>query len=107
MSSTSVLGGISSEATQQELLSQTTLLLAAILERLPRTDTMDRLIVNASEINPTVAIAASQTLGTVTTVTTCSTVSNVSQVAGQNSDMVPKFLSNTSSHYLYNNIIVS
>lgn len=107
MPSTSILGGINQEATQQELLTQTTLLLAAILERLPRTDTMDRLIVNASEVNPTVAIASAQTLATVTTVGTCSTVSNVNQVGGQTSDMVQKFLSNTGSDYLYNNIIVS
>lgn len=107
MPSTSVLGGISSEATQEQLLSQTTLLLSQILEKLPRTDTMDRLIVNASEVNPTVAIAASQTLGTVTTVTTCGTVTNVNQVASQGVDFLQRALSNSGSQYIYNNIIVS
>jgi len=101
MPSTSVLGGISSEATQEQLLSQTTLLLSQILEKLPRIDTMDRLIVNASEVNPTVALAASQTLGTVTTVT------NVNQVANQGVDFLTKVLANSGAHYLYNNIIVS
>ena len=98
MPSTSVLGGISSEATQEQLLSQTTLLLSQILEKLPRTDTMDRLVVNASEVNPTVAIAASQTLGTVT---------NVNQVASQGVDFLQRALSNSGSQYIYNNIIVS
>jgi hypothetical protein len=98
MPSTSVLGGISSEATQEQLLSQTTLLLSQILEKLPRTDTMDRLIVNASEVNPTVAIAASQTLGTVT---------NVNQVANQGVDFLQRAFSNAGAQYLYNNIIVS
>lgn len=107
MSSTSILGGISQESTQEQLLSQATLLLSAILDKLPRTDTMDRLIVNASEVNPTVAIAASQTLGTVTTVTTCSTVSNVNQVAGQTVDFLPRAMSHSSAQFLYNNIIVS
>lgn len=101
MPSTSVLGGISSEATQEQLLSQTTLLLSQILEKLPRIDTMDRLIVNALEVNPTVALAASQTLGTVTTVT------NVNQVANQGVDFLTKVLANSGAHYLYNNIIVS
>lgn len=107
MSSTSILGGISQESTQEQLLSQATLLLSAILDKLPRTDTMDRLIVNASEVNPTVAIAASQTLGTVTTVTTCSTVSNVNQVAGQAVDFLPRVMSHSGAQFLYNNIIVS
>jgi len=101
MPSTSVLGGISSEATQEQLLSQTTLLLSQILEKLPRTDTMDRLVVNASEVNPTVAIASAQTLGTVTTVT------NVNQVASQGVDFLQRALSNSGSQYIYNNIIVS
>lgn len=101
MPSTSILGGISQESTQEQLLTQATLLLSAILDKLPRTDTMDRLIVNASEVNPTVAIAASQTLGTVTTVT------NLSQVAGQTADFIPKAMSNSAAQFLYNNIIVS
>lgn len=98
MSSTSILGGISQESTQEQLLSQATLLLSAILDKLPRTDTMDRLIVNASEVNPTVAIAASQTLGTVT---------NLNQVAGQTVDFIPRAMSNSAAQFLYNNIIVS
>jgi len=98
MPSTSVLGGISSEATQEQLLSQTTLLLSQILEKLPRTDTMDRLVVNASEVNPTVAIASAQTLGTVT---------NVNQVAGQAVHFVPVMMGNSGFQHIYNNIIVS
>lgn len=104
MPSTSVLGGISSEATQEQLLSQTTLLLSQILERLPRTDTMDRLVVNATEVNPTVAIASAQTLATVTTV---GTVTNVNQVANQGVGFLQKAFSDAGAQYLYNNIIVS
>lgn len=104
MPSTSILGGISQESTQEQLLTQATLLLSAILDKLPRTDTMDRLIVNASEVNPTVAIAASQTIGTVTT---CSTVSNVNQVAGQTVAFLPTVMSYSGAQFLYNNIIVS
>lgn len=101
MPSTSILGGISQESTQEQLLTQATLLLSAILDKLPRTDTMDRVIVNASEVNPTVAIAASQTLGTVTTVT------NLNQVAGQSVDFIPRVMSHSGCQFLYNNIIVS
>lgn len=101
MPSTSILGGINQETTQQELLAQSTLLLSQILEKLPRLDTMDRLIINATEVNPTVAIASAQTLGTVTTVT------NVNQVANQGVDFLQRALSNSGSQYIYNNIIVS
>jgi len=101
MPSTSILGGINQETTQQELLAQSTLLLSQILEKLPRLDTMDRLIVNATEVNPTVAIASAQTLGTVTTVT------NVNQVANQGVDFLQRAFSNAGAQYLYNNIIVS
>ena len=107
MPSTSVLGGISQEATQQELLAQSTLLLSQILEKLPRLDTMDRLVVNATEVNPTVAIASAQTLATVTTVGTCSTVTNVNQMANQGVDFLQRAFSNAGAQYLYNNIIVS
>ena len=104
MPSTSILGGISQESTQEQLLTQATLLLSSILDKLPRTDTMDRVIVNASEVNPTVAIAASQTLGTVTTV---ATVTNLNQVAGQSVDFLPRVMSHSGCQFLYNNIIVS
>lgn len=104
MPSTSVLGGINQETTQQELLAQSTLLLSQILEKLPRLDTMDRLIVNATEVNPTVAIASAQTLATVTTV---GTVTNVNQVANQGVDFLQRAFSNAGAQYLYNNIIVS
>lgn len=107
MPSTSILGGISQESTQEQLLTQATLLLSSILDKLPRTDTMDRVIVNASEVNPTVALQANQTLSAVTTVTTCSTVTNLNQVAGQSVDFIPRVMSHSGCQFLYNNIIVS
>ena len=108
MPATSILGGISQEATQQELLTQATLLLAAILEKLPRTDANDRAIVNTSDQgNVTVALAASQTLATVTTVSTVTTVGNQTNIGGRDASHAAYALANMGTAHIYNNIIVS
>ncbi len=105
MPATSILGGISQEATQQELLTHATLLLAAILESMPRTDANARAIVNTSDQgNVTVALAASQTLATVTTV---STVSNQTNIGGRDASNTAYALANMGTAHIYNNIIVS
>lgn len=105
MPATSILGGISQEATQQELLAHATLLLAAILESMPRTDANARAIVNTSDQgNVTVALAASQTLATVTTV---STVSNQTNIGGRDASNTAYALANMGTAHIYNNIIVS
>ena len=105
MPATSILGGISQEATQEELLGNMTLLLAAILEKLPRTDANDRAIVNTSDQgNVTVAIAATQTLATVTTV---GTVSNQTNIGGRDASHAAYALANMGTAHIYNNIIVS
>ena len=102
MPATSILGGISQEATQQELLAQATLLLAAILESMPRTDANARAIVNTSDQgNVTVAIAASQTL------TTVGTVSNQTSIGGRDASNTAYALANMGTAHIYNNIIVS
>ena len=102
MPATSILAGISQEVTQQELLTQATLLLAAILEKLPRTDANDRAIVNTSDQgNVTVALAASQTLTTVTT------VGNQTNIGGRDASNVAFALANVGTSHIYNNIIVS
>lgn len=104
---TSILAGISSESTQEELLFAATYYLSAILETLPRVDANNRAIVNTSDQgNVTVAIAATQTLATVTTVATVTKLSNI----GTNSvpaDPIPSHLSNAGTMHLYNNILVS
>lgn len=79
-------------------------LLAAILDKLPRIDANDRLIVNASEISP----ASTPVSGTVSV----STVTSVTAVAGINSigtnlavvNAVPMHLANAGANYLYDRI---
>ena len=108
MPATSILGGIGQEATQQELLAHATLLLAAILESMPRTDANARAIVNTSDQgNVTVALAASQTLATVTTVGTVNTVSNQTNIGGRDASHAAYALANMGTVHIYNNIIVS
>ena len=108
MPATSILGGISQEATQQELLAHATLLLAAILESMPRTDANARAIVNTSDQgNVTVALAASQALATVTTVNTVSNVSNQVNIGGRDASHAAYALANMGTAHIYNNIIVS
>lgn len=102
MPATSILGGISQEATQQELLAHATTLLAAILESMPRTDANARAIVNTSDQGSvTVALAASQTLATV------STVSNQTNIGGRDASNTAYALANMGTAHIYNNIIVS
>ena len=102
MPATSILGGISQEATQQELLAHATILLAAILESMPRTDANARAIVNTSDQgNVTVALASAQTLATV------STVSNQTNIGGRDASHAAYALANMGTAHIYNNIIVS
>lgn len=102
MPATSILGGIGQEATQQELLTHATLLLAAILENMPRTDANARAIVNTSDQgNVTVALAATQTLATVTT------VGNQTNIGGRDASNTSYALANMGTAHIYNNIIVS
>ena len=102
MAATSILGGIGQEATQQELLAHATLLLSAILESMPRTDANQRAIVNTSDQgNVTVALAATQTLATVTT------LGNQTNIGGRDASHAAYALANMGTGHIYNNIIVS
>ena len=102
MPATSILGGISQEATQQELLAHATILLAAILESMPRTDANARAIVNTSDQGSvTVALAASQTL------TTVATVGNQTNIGGRDASNTAYAMANMGTAHIYNNIIVS
>ena len=81
------------------------LMLAAILENMPRTDANARAIVNTSDQgNVTVAIAATQTLATVTTV---GTVSNQTNIGGRDASNTAYALANMGTAHIYNNLIVS
>lgn len=91
MPSTSILAGISQEATQQELLANMTYLLAAILEKLPRMDGADRLIISHAE--SAVTVSALSGLGASTT--------------PRPADAIPAHVSNVAALHIYDNIKVS
>jgi hypothetical protein len=115
MPAASILGGINQEATQQELLAQATYLLFAILEKMPRVDVNDRLVVNPSESTSPVTISSGTVTissGTVTTLTTAADLTRLNNMgtAGATSrpaDGVPLHLSNAGAMHIYNNILVS
>ncbi len=107
MPAESILQNLSQEATLQELLGGTVVLLAAILEKLPRVDANDRLLTNASEVNSTVAIT-----GAVSSVTTVGAVTAVNAlqtmgVLARPADAMPIHLGNAGAMHIYDNIKVS
>jgi hypothetical protein len=105
-----LLGGLSNEATQQELLGGVVILLSAMLEKMPRVDVNDRLIVNTSDQgNVTVALAAAQTLATVTTLSTLTTAGTLQNLGAQSrpADAIPMHASNAGAMHIYNNLIFS
>lgn len=87
-----LFGEVTLEATQQEMLAQMTLLLAAILEKLPRVDNADRMMVSHAESHPTIA-----------------TVSNfgTTGVTSKPVDAIPLHISNAGAMHIYDNIKVS
>ena len=94
-----LLGDLNLEASQQELLAQTTYLLASILDKMPRIDSNERAIVNTSDQrNVTVALATSQVLATLT---------NQAQLGGRDMSHAQVATANASTTHIYNNIIVS
>lgn len=104
MPAQSILGDITQEATLQELLANQTLLLAAILEKMPRVDANDRLLTNAAEVNSTVAVT-----GAISSVTTVSAVTALQTlgVLARPADAMPMHLSNAGAMHIYDNIKVS
>jgi hypothetical protein len=102
-----LLGDLSLESTQQELLGGVVVLLAAMLEKMPRVDVNDRLMVNtADQGNVTVALAAAQTLATVTTVGTLTTAGTLQNLGTQSrpADAMPMHASNAGAMHIYDNI---
>lgn len=94
----SILGGISQEATQQELLSTAVLLLASILEKLPRVDASDRILTNGSEVASPV---------TVTTVASVTNVANQTAIGGRDAANIAFAMANIGAAHIYNNIQVT
>lgn len=100
MAAESILGGINQEATQQELLAQATLILLAILEKMPRVDVNDRLMVNPSESIANVVVTTAADLTRLNNMGT-------SGITSKPADAVPLHLSNAGAMHIYNNILVS
>lgn len=108
MAGTSILGGISQEATQAELLGHITLLLAAMLEKMPRVDANDRLLVSQAEVGPTVTLAGGQTLATVDLVNKVLRFgAPTNTTATKDADGAVTHWANSGSQHIYDNIKVS
>ena len=108
MSATSVLAGLAEEATQSELLGNVIILLAAMLEKMPRVDNNDRLLVSQAEVGPTVALASGQTLGTADIVNKLLRLgATTSTNATKDLDGTVQHMANAGCNYIYDNIKVS
>lgn len=95
--------GMSEENTQELILAA----LMAILDKMPRVDANDRLVINAETgTGLSVGLNSAQTLATVTTVTTLTKLSNLgaNNVAA---DGIPYHMSNMGAAHIYNNIVVT
>jgi hypothetical protein len=102
-----------------EQMADLTLLLGMILEKLPRVDGNDRVVVNTSDQgNVTVALAAAQTLATLTTLTTLTTMVTANDLNRLNAmgataatsrptDAMPLHAANQGAQHLYSNIVVA
>ena len=88
---------MATEDTTQTLLY----LLTAILEKMPRVDNADRLVITSVEAGSQAVTVSS---GTVTTVTT---VGNQTNLGGRDATNIPQAVANMGTAHIYNNIIVS
>lgn len=85
---------MATEDTTQTLLY----LLTAILEKMPRVDNADRLVITSVEAG---AQAVTVSSGTVTT------VGNQTNLGGRDATNIPQAVANMGTAHIYNNIIVS
>lgn len=99
MSLQNLFGDLNLEATQQEMLAQMTLLLAAILDKLPRVDVNDRMMVNVE----------TGTLPTLTTASDLTRLNNMGTtgITSKPADAIPMHIANAGTMHIYNNIQVS
>jgi hypothetical protein len=91
-----------------DLMTTAVMLLSMILEKLPRVDANDRLIINGSEIAPattpvSVSSGSLSSIGQVDFVRFFGTGGVTQRVA----DAVPLHLSNSGAQHLYNQIVVT
>ncbi len=93
--------GMSQEDTNQAIVQ----LLAAILDKLPRTDTNDRLIVNGSEIAAATAAVTLASLATVSNLTALNALG--SGVTSRPADAIPLHTANMGALHIYDNIRVT
>ncbi len=85
---------LATEDTIQTLLY----LLTAILEKMPRVDNADRLVITSVEAGSQAVTVSS---GTVTT------VGNQTNLGGRDATNIPQAIANMGTAHIYNNIIVS
>lgn len=78
--------------------------LYSILEKMPRIDAADRLLVSHAESNPTVSISSNQTVATVTTV---ANVAAITQIGGRDVAHLAFAAANAGAMHIYNNILVT
>jgi hypothetical protein len=93
--------GLSQEETNLTMLQ----LLAAILDKLPRVDANDRLLVNASEVAAATAAVTLASLATVSNLTALNTFG--SGVTARPADAIPIHIANFGAQHIYNNIVVT
>lgn len=105
MPAETILGNLNQEATQAELLGGVVTLLAAMLDKMPRVDVNDRLIVNPSESTSPVTVS-SGTITTVTTVAALTALQNLGALA-RPADAIPLHMSGAGALHIYDNIKVS
>ena len=72
--------------------------LLAMLEKMPRLDAADRMIVTHAESNPIVSFASNQTVGT---------VGNQTNIGGRDASNIAYAMANIGTANIYNNIVVS
>ncbi len=96
----SILGGINQETSQRELLDTLLLVLIEQFAKTPRVDAAQRLLVSLAEVNPTVNIAATQTL------TALTRLENMGRSA-RPADMIPLHMSNAGTMHIYDNIRIT
>ena len=91
-----LFGDVALETTQEQLLAHATLLLSAILEKMARVDTADRMAVSIET-------------GTVRTLTDLTRLNNfgTSGVTSKPADAIPMHLANAGTMHIYDNIKVS
>lgn len=100
MSSESILGGINQEVTQLELLGNITVLLAAMLERMPRVTGNDQAAVSIEA--GSVGIAANQDLRNIT-----GALANITSIGGRSAAVTTDAIAMSGTAHIYNNITVS